>query len=63
MVRTWTMGLLFGAVVLVVIGALLYAWSVVAGIVVHVLAAVLLFLMYRLRKQGSGLVEMSKALQ
>ena len=49
MVRNWTLGLMIGVVV--------------AGVIVHVLAATLLFLAYRLRKQSSGLVEMSKALR
>jgi len=63
MVRTWTTGLLVAAVVLGLGGAFLYAWSLVAGIVVHVLAVLLLVLMYRLRRQGGGLVEMARALQ
>ena len=35
----------------------------VAGVVVLVLSVVLLFLAYRLRKQGSGLVDMAESLE
>ena len=61
MVRRWIYGLLAGAVVLGVLGGFLYAWSPVAGVVVHVLMLVVLFLAYRLRKQGRGLVDMAKS--
>lgn len=61
MVRRWLVGLLVGAVVLAVGGALLYSWSVVAGVVVHVLTAALLVLAYRLWRQGPGLVEMAES--
>lgn len=60
MVRRWTLGLLAGAVALVVLGVFLYSWSLVAGIGAHVLAAIVLILAYRVRKQGSGLVEMAE---
>jgi hypothetical protein len=63
MVRKWIMGALVLAVLLVVAGAFLYAWSVVAGVIVHVLALALLFLVFRLRKHGHGLVEMAKSLR
>jgi hypothetical protein len=63
MVRTWTVSLMAGTVVLAVLGGFLYVWSTVAGVVVHFVAVTLLFLAYRLRKQGVGLVEMAKSLQ
>jgi len=63
MVRMWSMGLVAGAVLLAAGGAFLYAWSTVAGVVVHVLAAVVAFLAFRIRKQGGGLVDMAKSLQ
>ena len=62
MVRKWSVGLGVGAALLAVLGFFLYAWSVVAGVVVHVLTAVLFFLAYRLRTQGRGLAEMAGSL-
>ncbi len=59
MVKKWTLGLTTGGVLLAVGGVFLYGWSMVAGIVVHVLAAGLLFLGYRIRKQGAALEEMA----
>lgn len=63
MVRKWTIVLLTAAVALAVAGALLYGWSVVAGVIVHVITAALLFLGYRLRKQGDRMVEMAESLR
>ena len=63
MVRVWSRVLMAGALILAVVGVFLYAWALPAGIVVHAIAAVLLFLGYRLRKQGSGLVEMAESLR
>ncbi len=63
MVRRSSVGLLAGAVLLALLGVFLYAWSLVAGVVVHVLTVVLLVLTYRLWKQGRGLVEMAESLQ
>jgi hypothetical protein len=63
MVRKWMGGALVLAVLVTVAGAFLYAWSVVAGVVVHVLALGLFFLVFRLRKHGQGLVEMARSLR
>jgi len=63
MVRRWVLSLVAGAALLALLGAFLYGWSLVAGVAVHVVAAVLLFLAYRLRKQGPGLVEMAQSLR
>jgi hypothetical protein len=63
MVRRWILGTLVVAVLLTVAGAFLYAWSVVVGVIVHVLALALFFLVFRLRKHGQGLVEMAKSLR
>jgi len=63
MVRVWSRVLMAGALILVVVGVFLYAWALPAGIVVHAIAAALLFLAYRLGKQGSGLVEMAESLR
>jgi len=63
MVRKWTLGATVVAILLAVAGVALYAWSVVAGVVVHVLTIALVFLVLRLRKHGAGLVEMAKQLR
>ncbi len=63
MVRRGSLGLIAGGVLLALLGIFLLAWTVLAGVVVLVLSVVLLFLAYRLRKQGSGLVDMAESLQ
>jgi len=63
MVEKWTTRVLLVAVLLVLAGAFLYAWSVLAGAAVHALALGLFFLAFRVRKHGEGLVEMSKLLE
>lgn len=62
MVRRWTLGLILGGFMLAVLGVFLYGWSVFAGVAVHVLSLALLFLGYRVRKQGGALVEMADSL-
>ena len=62
MVRKWTVGLVVGAVLLGVLGVFLYAWSLAAGVVVHVLTVGLLFLAYRFGRQGQGLEDLAKSL-
>ena len=62
MVQRWSAGLLAGGVLLAIGGLFLYGWAVAAGVVVHVVAAVLLFFGFRIRKQGQGLVEMAGSL-
>jgi hypothetical protein len=63
MVRRWTTVALAAALLLAVGGFLLYAWSAAAGVVVHVLALALFFLVYRIRKHGQGLVEIAKSMR
>jgi hypothetical protein len=63
MLQRWSLGLIVAATLLAVSGVFLYAWATAAGIVVHVVAAVLAFLAYRLRKHGSKLVEMAESLR
>jgi hypothetical protein len=63
MVRRWSLALIAGAVVHALLGALLFAWNLVAGVIVVVLSVVLLFLAYRLRNQGSGLVDVAQSLE
>ena len=62
MVRKWRVGLVVGAVLLAVLGVFLYAWSLAAGVAVHVLTVGLLFLAYRLGKHGQGLAELAESL-
>ena len=59
MVQMWSRGLFAGALLLAVVGAFLTGWAIPAGVAAYVVAAVLLFLGYRLRKQGEGLVDMA----
>ncbi|MEX0891935.1 MAG: hypothetical protein WEB88_07155 [Gemmatimonadota bacterium] len=59
LIRTWTLGLLGAALVLVVLGAVLYVWSLVAGVIVHVLAAVALFFWWRLHRQREAFAAMA----
>jgi hypothetical protein len=63
MVRKWSIGLFVGGGVLAVAGTFLYGWAIWAGVVVHVLAAGLLFLGFRVRKQGAGLAELARSLR
>ena len=59
MVTMWSRGLFAGALLLAIAGAFLYGWAVPAAVVAYVLSAGLLFLGYRLKKQGSGLVDIA----
>jgi Flp pilus assembly protein TadB len=51
MMRRWRMALLAAAVVLAILGLALYFWSIVAGIVVHVIAAAVLLFWFQLRRK------------
>ena len=62
MVRKWSLALIAGAVLLGLLGILLLSWSLVAGVVALALSVVLLFLAYRLRKQGPGLADVAESL-
>jgi hypothetical protein len=62
MVHRWSVGLMAGGVLVALVGIFLYAWSVPAGIAVHVVSAVCLFLGFRLRSSGQGLVDMADSL-
>lgn len=53
LIRRWWIGLLAAAILLVVLGGVLYLWSIVAAVVVHALAGVVLFLWWQVhRKRG-----------
>lgn len=60
LVGRWTKILLAVALALAVAGALLYRWSLAAGIAVHVLAFAAGFLWLRLRTQREELVKMAE---
>jgi hypothetical protein len=62
MVRKWKWGLVAAAVLLALLGVFLYAWSLAAGVVAHVLTVGLLFLAYRVGKQGQALAELAQSL-
>lgn len=62
LIRRWQLGMLAGAVVLAILGALVYGWSIIAGVVVHVITGVLLFLWWRLRRQQADLEAMADAI-
>jgi Flp pilus assembly protein TadB len=51
MMRRWRLSLLVMTVVLVALGAALYMWSLVAGIIVHLLAVVVFLFWLRLHRQ------------
>ena len=59
MVKKWSTGLFAGGAVLGIAGVFLYGVAVPAGVAVHVLAAVCLFLGFRVRKSGQGLVDLA----
>lgn len=59
MMARWRVGLLAGAVVLGLIGAGLYLWTLVGGITLHALTVVLLVLWWRLLRQREALDTMA----
>lgn len=61
LMRRWRIALLAGAVVLAILGAVLYGWSVIAGVLIHILAAAALFLWWRLHRQRDDLEAMADA--
>jgi hypothetical protein len=62
-VRRWSIALGGSGVVIAVLGLFLYPQSVAAGVASHAVAAGLLFLAYRLRKQLPALVDMAESLR
>lgn len=61
LMRRWRIALLAGAVALAIVGALLYGWSVIAGLIVHGLAVGTLFFWWRLHRQRDDLEAMADA--
>jgi hypothetical protein len=62
MVKKWSTAATVGALLLGVAGVFVYGYSVPGGVAVHVASALLLFLGYRVRKSGEGLVEMADSM-
>jgi Flp pilus assembly protein TadB len=61
LMRRWRIGLLVAGIVLAIGGGVLWVWSLVAGIVMEVLALVALALWWRLQRQREALDAMVKA--
>ena len=62
MVKRWSTAAFVGAGLLGVGGLFLYGISVPGGVAVHVAAALMAFLGYRVRKSGRGLIDMASTL-
>lgn len=59
MMRRWRIGLLVAGIALSILGVVLYGWSIVAGVIVHILAAIAFFLWMRLHRQRGDLEAMA----
>lgn len=58
----WVRIMLLAGIILFVTGLPLYRWSVVAGVALHVLAALAVFLWFRLRAQKVRMVELAESI-
>ena len=63
MVGRWSLGLGGGGLLLGIGGLFAYGWSVPVGVAIHLVAAVLLFLAYRVRSQSAGLAELADSMR
>lgn len=59
MMARWRAGLLAGGVALILVGAGLYLWTLIAGFIAHALALVAFFFWWRLRSQREALETMA----
>ncbi len=59
LMKRWRLALLVGAAALAVLGVVLFSWSTVAAVIVLVLAGVVLFLWWQLRRQREALETMA----
>ncbi len=59
MLRRWRFGFLGGAIALAVVGGLLFLWSIVAAVIVEVLAGVVLFFWWQLHRQRDAFEAMA----
>jgi hypothetical protein len=62
LISRFALGIGIAGAVLAIGGALLYRWSIVAGVIVQILATVVLFLWYRIRSQKGAVAVMAKQL-
>ena len=61
LIRRWLITALVAAIALGILGILLMTWSVLAGVLVLIVAAGVLFLWWRLRRQRNDLETMADA--
>ncbi len=59
MMRNWRVAFLSAGIVLLILGAVLFAWSVVAGVIVEVIAGAVLFLWWRFHRQRAAFEAMA----
>jgi Flp pilus assembly protein TadB len=60
MMARWRTVLLAAAIVVAVLGALLYGWSIVAGVIVHVIALALFLFWFQLRRKQKDFEAMAE---
>lgn len=60
MMKRWRMVLLAAAVVVSIAGALLYGWSIIAGVIVHVIAVALFLFWFQLRRKQKDFEAMAE---
>jgi len=60
LLRRWRIGLMAAGILLAIVGGLLFAWSLAAGIVVEVLALIALGLWWRMQAQREAFESMVK---
>ncbi len=60
LIRRWQAGILSAAILLVVLGVVLYMWSIVAGVVFHVIAIALFVLWLQLRRKQKDFEAMAE---
>jgi hypothetical protein len=61
LLRRWRVGLLAAAIILALLGAFLFSWSMAAGLVVEILALITLVVWWRIRGQRDAFEAMVDA--
>ncbi|HSH45507.1 MAG TPA: hypothetical protein VK966_06610 [Longimicrobiales bacterium] len=59
LIRKWSIGGLVTAIIVALLGVLLMLWSVIAGVIVLILAAGLFYMWWRLNRQRGDLEQMA----